>query len=105
MFRLGKVGAVRQKLDLTLDPAGLLAISTTAEDVTLQKRHYGTFGSLLARKVLARHFPEGTAKPDIESWTARIEETGGRHGSGRRDVLGKRVEELISAAYPLKNRD
>ena len=56
-------------------PAELWAFSTTVEDVALRERLYGTLGPRLARKVLARRFPGGTARPDIESRIARIEET------------------------------
>ena len=79
MLRLKKERAVRQKLSLTLGPAELWAFSTTAEDVALRERLYGTLGPRLARKVLARRFPGGKARPDIESRIARIE------GDWRRD--------------------
>lgn len=59
-------------------------------------------GPRLARKDLAWCFPEGTARPEIESRIARIEETGAGTDSGQRDVLGELVEELASAAYLLK---
>ena len=105
MFRLRKEGAVRQKLNLTLGPAELWAFSTTAEYVALRGRLHATLGPRLARKVLAGCFPAGTARTEIESRIARIEETGGGAGSMRRDVLGELVEKLTSAAYLLKDRD
>ena len=105
MFSLWKEGAVRQKLNLTLGPGELWAFSTTAEDVALRQRFYGTIGPRLARKDLARRFPGGTARPETESRTVRIDETGGGAGSGWRDALGEFVEELTSAAYLLEDRD
>ena len=91
MLKLRQEGAVRQKLNLTLGPAELWALSTTSEDMALRERIYGTLGPRLARKILARRFPGGTARPDIESRIARAEDTGGGTGSGRRDVLGELV--------------
>ena len=86
MFRLGKEGAVRQKLNLTLGPAELWTFSMTAEDMALRERLYETLGPSLARKVLTRRFPGGTARPDIENRLARIEEKGG----GGFDATSKR---------------
>ncbi len=102
MFKLRREGAVRQKLNLTLGPAEIWAFSTTAEDVSLRDALYEILGPGLARKVLARRFPGGSAKAEIERRMARMEEAGGAPGSGRRgDVVGDLVGELKSAAYLL----
>lgn len=95
-----KEGAVRQKLNLTLGPAEIWAFSTTAEDVVLRSRLYEILGPRLTRKVLARRFPGGSAKSELESRIARMEESGNQMTNEKRgDVLGSLVDELKSAAY------
>jgi intracellular multiplication protein IcmB len=100
MFKLKKEGAVRQKLNLTLGPAEIWAFSTTAEDVALRGRLYESLGPRMTRQVLARRFPGGSAKSEIESRVARMEEAGSQLSSEQRgDVIGDLVEELKKAAY------
>ena len=64
-------GAVRQKFDLTLGPADLWAFSTVVEDIALRKSDYEALDSSLARKVVARRFPEGMAVRKTESRVTR----------------------------------
>lgn len=102
LFKLKKEGTVRQKLNLTLGPAEIWAFSTTAEDVSLRTRLYEVLGPNLTRKILARRFPGGSAKSEIENRIARMEEVGSQLSSEQRgDVIGSLVEELKSAAYLL----
>lgn len=104
MFRLKSMGAVRQKLNLTLGPAEIWAFSTTAEDVSLRNRLYESLGPRLTRQVLAKRFPSGSAKSDIEDRIARMEEEGQKlNKDGRIDIVGELVEELKSQAYILNN--
>ena len=99
MFKL-KDGAVRQKLNLTLGPAEIWAFSTTAEDVALRGRLYESIGPRLTRQVLARRFPGGSAKSEIENRISRMEEAGSDLSTEQRgDVVGDLVEELKRAAY------
>lgn len=100
MFRLKDEGAVRQKLILTLGPAEIWAFSTTAEDVVLRSRLYEEIGPRLTRQVLARRFPGGSAKAEIEARIAQMEEQGQRIGENERgDVLGILVEDLKRQAF------
>ena len=99
MFKL-KDGSVRQKLNLTLGPAEIWAFSTTAEDVALRGRLYESIGPRLTRQVLARRFPGGSAKSEIENRISRMEEAGSDPSTEQRgDVVGDLVEELKRAAY------
>ena len=100
LLRMKKHGQVRQKLNLTLGPAEIWAFSTTAEDVVLRGRLYEVIGPTLTRRVLARRFPGGSAKSEIEARIARMEEAGSQlSNEQRRDVIGDLVEELKAAAY------
>jgi intracellular multiplication protein IcmB len=102
MFRMKDEGVVRQRLILTLGPAEIWAFSTTAEDVVLRSRLYEQIGPRLTRQVLARRFPGGSAKSDIEARVAQMEEQGKRVGDNERgDVLGALVEDLKKQAFLL----
>ncbi len=61
-----KVGFVVQLLTNTVGPIELWAYSTTLEDVALRTRLYKSIGPYAARKLLAQHFPLGTAMETIE---------------------------------------
>ena len=103
LFRLKDEGMVRQKLWLSLGPAELWAFSTTAEDVALRNRLYEALGPRLTRRILARRFPGGSAKSDIESRVSRLEESGKVvDGDGREDIIGALATELEAKAYLLK---
>ncbi|PTX52504.1 intracellular multiplication protein IcmB [Gemmobacter caeni] len=104
MFRLKDEGTVRQRLILTLGPAEIWAFSTTAEDVVLRSRLYEEIGPRLTRQVLARRFPGGSAKAEIEARIAQMEEQGQRVGENERgDVLGALVEDLKRQAFLMEN--
>jgi intracellular multiplication protein IcmB len=104
MFRLKDEGTVRQKLILTLGPAEIWAFSTTAEDVVLRNRLYEEIGPRMTRQVLARRFPGGSAKAEIEARIAQMEEQGQRIGENERgDVLGSLVEDLKKQAFLMQD--
>ncbi|MET3132771.1 intracellular multiplication protein IcmB [Oxalobacteraceae bacterium GrIS 1.11] len=65
-----KVGFVVQLLTNTVGPIELWAYSTTLEDVALRTRLYQRIGPYAARRLLARHFPLGTAMEAIEQMRA-----------------------------------
>lgn len=60
----------------TLGPMELWSFSTTAEDAALRNRLYSEIGPIEARKRLAKKFPGGSAKSEIERRTARLSELG-----------------------------
>lgn len=104
MFRLKDEGVVRQRLILTLGPAEIWAFSTTAEDVVLRNRLYEEIGPRMSRQVLARRFPGGSARAEIEARIAQIEEQGQRVGENERgDVLGSLVEDLKKQAFLIQD--
>ncbi|MBR4876469.1 MAG: hypothetical protein IKU14_01995, partial [Rhodocyclaceae bacterium] len=70
-----KAGFVVQLLTNTIGPIELWAFSTTQEDVALRNRLYKRIGPFEARKVLAKHFPLGTATKMIEHMRATSTET------------------------------
>ena len=69
-----KVGFVVHILTNTIGPIELWAFSTTQEDVALRNRLYKTIGPYEARKVLAEHFPLGTALKTIDHMRANASE-------------------------------
>jgi len=73
-----KTGEIRQMLVSRLGPIEIWAFSTTSEDVALRSRLYELLGPKAARLALARRFPGGTAKPEIERRKARLEDEGSR---------------------------
>lgn len=102
MWKLKGQGQVRQKLTLTLGPAEIWAFSTTAQDVALRTRLYETLGPRLARRVLGRRFPGGSAEGEIKSRVARMEDEGHRYGDeARADIVGGLMEDLKSQALML----
>jgi intracellular multiplication protein IcmB len=60
-------GLHTQLLTLTLGPIELWALNTSVEDVILRDKLYQTLGPTAARALLARIFPNGTARKVIES--------------------------------------
>ncbi len=71
-----KDGAHEHHLMNTLGPMELWSFSTTAEDAMLRNRLYQLIGPLETRRRLARKFPGGSAKSEIERRTARLSEMG-----------------------------
>lgn len=65
-----KVGFVVQLLTNTVGPIEMWAFSTTQEDVALRNRLYKRIGPYAARKLLAGHFPLGSASEMIEHMRA-----------------------------------
>ncbi|MBW3243574.1 hypothetical protein KUV57_12950 [Epibacterium sp. DP7N7-1] len=100
LFKTKAHGQVRQELLLTLGPAELWAFSTTADDVALRSELYKEIGPKATRQVLAARYPGGSAKSDIETRIARLEELGARGaGTGRGNVLGDLVRELKEQSF------
>lgn len=100
LFKTKGYGQVRQELLLTLGPAELWAFSTTADDVALRSELYKQIGPKATRQVLAARYKGGSAKADIETRMARLEEMGERGmGSGRGDVIGDLVQELKEQSF------
>ena len=59
-------GRVSMLLTNSIGPVEMWAFSSTAEDVILRDRLYAAMGSRQARSILAKHYPGGSAKPELE---------------------------------------
>jgi len=60
-----KLGVFQERLIFNLSPQELWEFSTTVEDVNLRHKVYHTYGVTDGREMLARRFPEGTARNKI----------------------------------------
>ncbi|MFR9013588.1 MAG: hypothetical protein ACLVI5_08535 [Desulfovibrio piger] len=65
LFRTG-AGMSQLVLSLTIGPQSLWAFSTTTEDVTIRNHLYRRLGPSEALRRLARRFPGGSAKAEVE---------------------------------------
>lgn len=93
-----KRGTLAQLLYLTAGPIELWALSTTAEDCWIRARLYRRFGPRLARAALARAYPGGTIKAELQR---RLD--GSPDGALDRDaVLAALVEEVAEIAVGLR---
>lgn len=81
-------------LSATLGPLELWAFSTTADDVAVRNRLYEKVGQKQALRVLARKYPHGTVRDDLEDRKMRMKESGllNMKPTGPIDAI---VEELI----------
>lgn len=61
-------------LSAPLGPIELWAFSTTAEDVAIRQRLYETMGPARARRALAKVYPRGSAKADLEDQAEALRE-------------------------------
>jgi len=80
----------------TLGPMELWAFSTTWEDVALRKRLYAKLGPSEARQRLAKRFPTGTAKNEIQRRIVEMVERGAAHGDDAQEgVIQELANELM----------
>ncbi|CAG9260902.1 TraU protein [Burkholderia diffusa] len=86
-----KVGFIVQILTNTVGPIEMWAFSTTLEDVALRNRLYKQIGTYAARKLLAEHFPLGTALATIERMRA---ESSDREAAGVVERLATKLAEI-----------
>ena len=78
----------------TLGPMELWSFSTTAEDAALRNRLYQELGPNEARKRLAKRFPGGSAKSEIERRIAKLSELGKSAGDEGDGIIEELVNEL-----------
>ena len=102
MFMIKNRGQIRQELILTLGPVELWAFSTTAKDIAVRQALYEKIGPKLARQILAKRFPGGSAQNEIEARIARIENEEERMGDTASDnVIANLIDELATQAQML----
>lgn len=92
-----KSGTVAHMLYYTAGPIELWALSTTAEDRVVRQRLYRRFGPPLARSALARAYPGGTIKPELQ----RRLDGGADAVLDREAVLSELTEEVAALAVRL----
>ena len=91
-------------LTSTLGPIELWAFSTTVEDVSIRNRLYNRVGPKIARKLLASKYPNGSAKPDVESRKEKLRDTGYVVDNDGSNILETIVEELVALRPQLELR-
>ena len=69
-----KDGATLQLFTNTVGPIELWAFSTTVEDVAIRRRLYDLMSPSIARRKLARAYPGGSAKDDVDRRKAMLRE-------------------------------
>lgn len=83
-----------------LGPIELWALSTTAEDTALRALLYERIGSPEARRVLARRFPAGSAKPEIEAELEQLMASGQMiDEAARGNVIARLADTLVQGAF------
>lgn len=80
----------------TLGPMELWSFSTTPEDAKLRNRLYQEIGPQKARKRLAKRFPGGSAKSEIETLVARLAELGENPDDEGDGIIEDLVKELAA---------
>jgi|HigsolmetaAR202D_1030399.scaffolds.fasta_scaffold01041_18 hypothetical protein len=92
-----KEGRHEHLLYNTLGPTEIWAFSTTAEDAALRGRLYDILGPVEARKRLARRFPEGSAKAEIERRVRVMMERGVKNErEAEQGIIEQLVKELAT---------
>lgn len=90
-----KEGRHEHLLYNTLGPTEVWAFSTTAEDSQIRNQLYERLGAVEARKRLARRYPSGSAKVDVERRQQIRLERGERFNEGDDGIVVEIVNELI----------
>lgn len=91
-----KEGRHEHLLYNTLGPTEVWAFSTTAEDAALRNMLYEKLGAVEARRRLAKRYPSGSAKIDIERRQQIRLERGERFKDGDDGIIVEIMEELMS---------
>lgn len=79
----------------TLGPMEIWAFSTTMEDVAIRNRLYARLGPQEARRRLARRFPGGSAKKEVERRQMELAERGETTREAAAGVIQQIADEII----------
>lgn len=79
----------------TLGPMEIWAFSTTMEDVAIRKRLYARLGPQEARRRLARRFPNGSAKKEVDRRQMELAERGSTSREAAQGVIEQIALEII----------
>ncbi|MCE2580285.1 hypothetical protein LDL36_17660 [Komagataeibacter sp. FNDCR1] len=96
-----KSGVEEHYLINTLGAQMAWAFSTTAQDVNLRERLYVKLGPELARTMLARRYPKGSAKADIQARNAAKAELGVTGEDADMSVIDEVAAEIEEMAAKL----
>ncbi|HBM90874.1 MAG TPA: type IV secretion protein IcmB, partial [Rhodospirillaceae bacterium] len=91
-------GRYEQHLVNTLGPIELWALSTSTEDVDVRTKLYVALGASYARRILARFFPNGSARQEIRRRVVQRTEQGEIESGATNVVISELAEELITYA-------
>jgi intracellular multiplication protein IcmB len=80
----------------TLGPTEMWAFSTTAQDAVIRNKLYEVLGPVEARRRLARRFPRGTAKGEIERREAALAEMGDSSDEAKDGLVEQIIQELLA---------
>ncbi|MDX2027456.1 MAG: type IV secretion protein IcmB, partial [Alphaproteobacteria bacterium] len=92
-------GLYEQHLVNTLGPIELWALSTSVEDVHLRNKLYTALGASRGRQVLAKYFPNGSARQEIRRRVIMLAEKGEVESGATSTVIEELSKELIAHAY------
>ncbi len=92
-------GRYEQHLVNTLGPIELWALSTSVEDVTLRSILYTSLSAPIARQVLAKFFPGGSARQEVRRRVVLRIEKGEVESGATSVVIQEMAKELISSVY------
>lgn len=90
-------GRYEQFLINTLGPVELWALSTSAEDMVIRTRLYERIGAAAARRLLAAHFPGGSARSEINRRIQMALEKADHMKANKSYVIEEIVKELVDA--------
>ena len=94
LIAAGQGGRFEQLVVNTPGPVELWALTTSPADVALRRRLYALLPPAPARAALARAFPEGTARPRIESELARLDVAHAGRAASEEAVLERLADEI-----------
>jgi len=98
-------GRYEQHLINTLGPIELWALSTSREDVDLRNRLYDVLGAPMARRILSRFFPGGSARQEIRRRVVHLTEAGRIEEAGTNQVINALADELIKTVRENQLKD
>lgn len=91
-------------LTSTLGPIELWAFSTTAEDVSIRNKLYELVGPKVARKLLGKKYPGGSAKSDVENRKEKMKSSGAMVDQDGTNVIQDIIKELLDLKIKLEQR-
>ena len=94
----GQGGRFEQLVVNTPGPVELWALTTSPADVALRRRVHALLPPARARAALARAFPEGTARGDIERELARMDSPEAGRAASEEAVLDALADDIARAA-------